>query len=206
MAAGAAATTGVDLGKDPGAQAEDCERLALDGLQEGDHHRVITFLMKAYGDLLHAYCRSMVGDDSHASDVLQVVFLQAYGALPGFERRSSLKAWLFGIARHRCLDELKHARRWARRLHEWRSVASPTAQSPEPEEPRLDAQRSRALEACMQRLPVETRDLVLLRFRYDLSYEEIGALTRLPAGTLRVRLFRALSSLRRCLEQQGMTP
>jgi RNA polymerase sigma-70 factor (ECF subfamily) len=181
------------------------EGAAREAWERGDHHAVIAILMKAYGGALFAYCRSMLGREGHPDDVLQMVFLQAYAALARFERRSTFRSWLFGIARHRCLDELRQARRWARRLRLWRSAGEdPPASAPEPPTP--DARRQDALEACLQELPDQTRDLVLLRFRHELAYDAIGTLTGLPAGTLRVRLYRALSALRGCLERRGVPP
>jgi RNA polymerase sigma-70 factor (ECF subfamily) len=165
--------------------------------------------MGAYGGAIFAYCRSMLDDRSQADDLLQLVFLQAFGALPTFEARSSFKTWLFGIARHRCLDEIKRGSRHSRRLSELRAdqVESPRVTSDSVlDQQQVTAEREAGLDDCMQRLPADTRDLVLLRFRHDLSYEEIAALVGPAAGTLRVRIFRALASLRRCLEGKGLVP
>jgi RNA polymerase sigma factor (sigma-70 family) len=187
---------------DPEAEA----RLAL---SSGDHHRAIRGLMTAYGGAVFAYCRSMLDDESQADDVLQLVFIQAFAGLPRFEARSTFKTWLFGIARHRCLDELKSASRRSHRIAQWRSdprMARPTPVDAVIDQHRASAEREKALDDCLSQLPADTRDLVLLRFRHDLSYDEIAAFIERPAGTLRVRLFRALTALRRCLEGKGILP
>lgn len=187
----------------------DPEAAARRALLAKDQHGVIRILMGAYGGAIFAYCRSMLDDHSRADDLLQLVFLQAYAGLPGFAARSTFKSWLFGIARHRCLDELKRDSRQARRLSHFRvDEVEATAVTGEGglEETQTAAEREAGLDDCMQGLSAETRDLVLLRFRHDLSYEEIGALAGVPSGTLRVRIFRALASLRRCLEAKGLVP
>jgi RNA polymerase sigma-70 factor (ECF subfamily) len=184
-------------------QAEEAARAAL---HRGDHQAVVTALMRTYGEAVFAYCRSMVGSRVVADDVLQLVFIQAYGGLDRFEGRSTFKSWLFGIARHRCLDQLKQARRRARRWLPWRPVHEPAVEPLALDETGADAERRRALDECLAGLPVNTRDLVLLRFRQDLPYQDIETITGLPAATLRARVFRALSCLRRCLEEKGAAP
>ena len=188
--------------------SHDPEVAARAALEARDHDGAITILMRAYGGAIFAYCRSMVADESRADDVLQLVFLQAHGSLASFRCRSRFKTWLFGIARHRCLDELKSARRRSRRFVPWTPAQDrmgPTADSVF-DQHRTDTERQRALEECMQALSSETRELVLLRFRHGLTYEEIAPLTGKAAGGLRVKVFRALSSLRRCIEGKGFNP
>ena len=190
------------------ADGDSPEELARAALEAGDHEQVITILMQAYGDVVFAYCRTMIRDEDVLDDVLQTVFVQAFAGLPQFQARSGFKTWLFGIARHRCLDELKGLRRRARRWLPWSSQQrEPTAAPlPEDDEERLDRERERALEECLQRLSPQLRDLVLQRFRHGLRYEEIAELTAQKAGALRVRVFRALSALRGCLIQKGCAP
>src|SRR5579883_3442937 len=72
----------------------------------------------AFEALVHRYSRSLfnfiyrfLNDYDLACDVLQQVFLQLYVSLPTLRTGEPLKAWLFQVARNRCLDELrrKHA-------------------------------------------------------------------------------------------------
>jgi RNA polymerase sigma-70 factor (ECF subfamily) len=72
----------------------------------------------AFGELLGPYrrelqvhCYRMLGSLQDAEDVLQEVLLAAWQDLPRFERRSSLRTWLYRIATHRCLNALRSARR-----------------------------------------------------------------------------------------------
>jgi RNA polymerase sigma-70 factor, ECF subfamily len=62
-------------------------------------------LMKAHGDEILGFCLRMVGDRALAEDIRQQVFLEAFRDLDG--GHSSPRAWLFGIARNRCLDVIR---------------------------------------------------------------------------------------------------
>ena len=190
----------------PRAVLPDPERTALAALDRRSLEEALAVLMREYGPAVYRYCRQMVGDEDLAEEIQQMTFVQAYEALPKFARRSSLRTWLFGIARHRCLDAAKMTRRRRKRF-------GPLEDAPDLPEPggnaedRL-AERSRAgiLEACLRKLAPHVRDTVVLRFQQGLSYPEIARLSGEKAPTLQVRVARALPLLRRCLEDKGMAP
>ena len=193
-----------DLRELPG--AADPEREALAALDRGSPDEALAVLMRAYGTAVYRYCRQMMGDGELAEEVHQMTFVQAHEGLPRFARRSSLRTWLFGIARHRCLDAAKIARRRRRRFGSLEEAADP----PQPDrsvEDRLAARSvAKALEGCLRTLVPRVRDAILLRFQHGLSYPEIARLSDEKAPALQVRVTRALPVLRRCLEDKGMAP
>jgi RNA polymerase sigma-70 factor (ECF subfamily) len=184
-------------------------------LAAGDPRGALAVLMDLYGDAVYRYCAMLLGDRHQAEDKLQTVFLDAFQALPSFEGRSTFKAWLLGIARHRCFDGIRARARWRRLLalrvsspaDEGRTVGPLIEQVPAPQiEPdsRPDAGLAMLLDDCLSLLPIAVRDIVVLRFRQELSFEEISAISGQRAGTLRVRVCRAVEALRRCLEKKGV--
>jgi RNA polymerase sigma factor (sigma-70 family) len=176
---------------------EQCRR----ALGKGDHDTVLSLLMRTHGADLHRYCWRILREPV-AEDVLQQTFLQAYEALPTLECRTTLRSWLYGIARHRCLDELDRRRRWARLIVNRNSadVAVPPVENDRSAELRALLPQ---LESCLGRLSPEARSTVLLRFQQDLSYEDIAATTGETPGALRVRVCRSLRVMRGHLEHQG---
>jgi RNA polymerase sigma-70 factor (ECF subfamily) len=186
--------------------ASDPERAALAALNWGGPDEALSILMRSYGTAVYRYCRQMVGDDDLAQEVHQMTFVQAHEGLSKFQRRSSLRTWLFGIARHRCLDILKMDRRRRKRF-------GPIEEAPDQPEPHrsvedrlTDRSRARALESCLRTLTPRVRTAVLLRFQQGLSYPEIARLSAEKAPALQLRVARALPILRRCLEEKGMAP
>lgn len=136
-----------------------------------------------------------------------MTFVQAHESLPRFSGRSTLRTWLFGIARHRCLDLLKVTRRRRQRFGvEIAETAEPSAPGGTVEERLADRSVARALARCLGRLAPRVRDTLLLRFQQGLSYPEIARLGDEKAPALQIRVARALPLLRRCLEEGGMAP
>jgi len=171
-----------------------------DRVRQGDRDRAITLLMRAYGTPIYRYCRNFIGHDADANDVMQTVFVQAFEGLAGLDDTANLKGWLYGIARHRCLDSLRRRRRRGEETLETDDVAPPIAP---PDAPATQAEAG-GLAECLDKLDGRMRAALLFRYNEDLSYDEIARLTGDRAGTLRVRVARALPLLRRCLERKGV--
>ncbi|HEU4534566.1 MAG TPA: RNA polymerase sigma factor [Polyangiaceae bacterium] len=176
-------------------------------IEKGDYRAALERLMVAYGDRVFRFCRRFVKDDNVAADLLQKTFVRAYQGLPTFARGSSLYTWLLGIAKNQALDVLRAAKRDASRLvSDDELLAEAVEAEPEAGE-RLDRKRAKdaLLECIASCASAAEKDVLLLHFHEELSYEEMGALLGEKADTLRARVTRAFPKLRRCLERKGVT-
>ncbi len=182
------------------------EREALAALDRGDREEALAILMKEYGPTLYQYCCEMVGDEDLASEVHQMTFIQAYEGLNRFQRRSALRTWLYGIARHRCLDALKGRRRQRRRFEPVSEAPDQPVAAPAVEDLLAARSLARALARCLQGLAPRVKAAVLLRYQAGISYVEMARICRERPATLQARVARALPVLRRCLEEQGLSP
>ena len=184
----------------------EAEHDALAALDRGSPAEALAVLMRVYGSAVYRYCRRMVADDDLAQEVHQMTFIQAYEGLARFGRRSSLRTWLFGIARHRCLDLLKMDRRRRSRFDPLDSAPDLPGPGATVEDLLAERSRARLLADCIRSLAPRARDTVLLRFQQGLSYPEIARLSDEKAPALQIRVARALPLLRRCLEEKGVAP
>src|SRR5262249_1529912 len=92
------------------------EAAALAALDGGDTLEAVGILRRGLGGPVFRYCRRILGDDAAADDAMQATFVQAYERIGSYERRASLRSWIFAIAHYRCLDALKATRRFRRRF------------------------------------------------------------------------------------------
>jgi RNA polymerase sigma factor (sigma-70 family) len=143
-------------------------------------------------DDVYAYAATLLRDRSAAEEVTAAAFERAYRRRSAFdERRGSARAWLFGIARHAALDELRRRRRVA-------------ALPAEPEEPGEDiaelAARRQAVRVALGRLNARERELIALRFYAGLSNAELAAVVGVSATNAGTLVHRAMTKLREAVD------
>src|SRR5215470_19703349 len=137
---------------------------------EGDQQAFELLVQRYSGPLFH-FIRRFLGDFDASCDILQQVMLQLYLSLPKLRTGEPLKAWLYRVARNRCLDELRRKRAiYLSELEkgtdedEQSAVDSMPDRSPLPEEvvERRDVQE--LLLTAMRALPPKLRAVVLLHY------------------------------------------
>jgi RNA polymerase sigma-70 factor, ECF subfamily len=136
---------------------------------------------------LYRYALYVSGSRTVAEEVAQEVFLRLIGgAVPFDERRGSLEAYLYGVARN-----LLRMRPATVSLE----YAGDQSTGEDPLRDMIRDQRSRALAAAVRELPAAYRDAVVLCDLQERSYEEAASLMECPVGTVRSRLHRARALL-----------
>src|SRR2546430_5078131 len=170
----------------------------------------------AFENLIHRYqrpllifIRGFLKDGDQVYDVLQHVFFKLYVSLPILLTNVSLKAWLFQVARNRCVDELRRRRRQAEipfSTFEWKyreEELSPLESIPDPEPlPEEVAERIELhclLQQAIFSLPPTFRSIVHLRCFRQLSFSEIGRMLNMPEPTVKTYFYRSLLRLRTAL-------
>lgn len=180
-------------------RTEDPDSDVLGLVANGDMTGALRSLMRRHGTSVFRYCREALRDPALAEDVQQQVFIAAFRDLPRFSGRSTVRTWLFAIARHRVLDAAKSRRRARSHVDGEDAVHLPDPR-PSPGE-RLDELRLRdALVACLQKLAPHVVAAVLLRFQQGFTFEEMADVCHEKPGTLQAQVARALPSLRTCIE------
>jgi len=180
------------------------ERLVAMAL-EGDDG-AFADLVRRYQRRLTAFLGQLVGDSELARELCQETFIRAWSALARFDPKYRFSTWLFRIAHNLGIDHLRR-----RKLH----TVSMYRKDPDGEEIEVvvtDTQKdplghcenqelARTIRGAVEDLRAEYRELVLLRHFGGLSYQEIAEFKEMPLGTVKNKLFRAHSVLRRALQR-----
>src|SRR5713101_7699678 len=167
-------------------------------------------LVNRYSGPLFTFIRRFLGGEYDAAcDILQQVMVQLYISLPKLHTGEPLKAWLFQVARNRCLDELrrKHAIHFSELEKsvdddEQLALADMPDISPLPEEVAERHDLQQILLKAIQELPPKFRAVVLLRYASQLSYAEIGQVLNMPEATAKTYFQRVKPLLRNALASQ----
>jgi len=158
-------------------------------------------------DAAYNLARWLTRNEQDAQDVVQEAYLRAMRYFGGF-RGEHARPWLLTIVRHTCYAWLKENRSSELRLSDDDDAAAPEGIAPASDEPHEAALRNadRAqLNQAIAALPIDYREVLVLRELEDLSYKEIARIAEIPIGTVMSRLSRARSLLRLAL-QPGARP
>ena len=158
-------------------------------------------LVAAYRDQVFRLALRMCGNAADADEVAQEAFLSAWKGLPNFRGDSQFSTWLYQLTSHAAIDLMRREKRQIAA----EDIADVSAADPGPS-PQQQAEQSETRQvvrdAVLQLTP-EYRQIVVLRYLEELSYEEIGAALKLPAGTVKSRLNRAKAQLKDILSKSG---
>ena len=152
-------------------------------------------------DAAHSLARWLVRNQEDAQDVVQEAYMRAFRSFGGF-RGGNGRAWLLTIVRNTSYTLLKKngavdtSTSFDEEIHESADESvSPAAVLERSEDAEL-------IEAAMEELPPEFREILVLRHQEGLSYKEIAETARIPQGTVMSRLARARARLKECLAGQ----
>ena len=178
---------------------EKLVELALDGDESAYGTLVIRYQRR-----LTAFLGQLVGDIELARELSQEAFIRAWSALERFDPRYRFSTWLFRIAHNLGIDQLR--RRRLKTVSLYRTDADGDELEvvvPDFDKDPLGHLENRALSdelrQVIEDLRPEYRELVLLRHFGGLSYQEIAEFKDMPLGTVKNKLFRAHSVLRKAL-------
>jgi RNA polymerase sigma-70 factor (ECF subfamily) len=173
----------------------DTQDEIIGGIAAGDRS-ALADLYARYERPLFAYLRYLTADVHLAEELLQDTLLAVWRGADGFHGQSSIQSWLFGIARRRVHDAMRR-----RTLHLVDETALETLLShePEPEDLAVAQAERDEVTAAIARLEPIHREVLLLTFVNELSYQEQAEVLGVPLGTVKSRLCNAKRALRTLL-------
>lgn len=175
---------------------------ALTGSQAAFHELVNRYATPAVN-----LAARIVQDRALAEDLAQEAFKRAFERLSTFDQQRRFSSWFFQILHHVTVDHLRRKQLVTvsvDALEEagYMPIADATS-APLPYEQAEQAAMSSALDAALGRIRPEYRETVILRYREELSVEEIAQTMNVPNGTVKVYLYRARKELAAILAEMG---
>ena len=145
-------------------------------------------------DAAYNLARWLAGNDPDAQDVVQDACLRAFKFFGGF-RGGDSRSWLLRIVRNCFYDWLRHQARADLETPFDEQVHGPAADSPAPDAALLEKADKELVHQALEALPLEYREVLVMRELEGLSYKEIADVAELPIGTVMSRLARAREQL-----------
>ena len=148
-------------------------------------------------EAVYRYVYYRVRDDAEAEDLTSDVFMRALKAIPRYEPRQAVLAWLYRIARNAVIDR---ARRASRQVPFEDALKHPEADTVvEPDDELLVRSENTALRAALSQLTPLQQEVVVLRFLEGFTTREIAKIVGKREGTVRGIQFRAIGTLRQLI-------
>ncbi len=161
---------------------------------------IFTQLVHAHVDELYNYASYMVFDRDDADDIVQKTFISLHQQLSKLDMTKPIKPWLFRVAKNQCLDYFK-----AKKASVFSELSETFVEDIPESAPGLDEQLSSDLfleqvREQIKQLPLPAREILLLKYFEEFTFEEIADILSLPVNTVKTSFYRGKVKLLRLLE------
>ena len=171
--------------------------------------RALTGDAEAFGELVRRWERrifaltyGMLGREEDARDATQETFLAAFRNLRGFRGEAKVSSWLHRIAVNQCISRQRRAKvRSESALEEEHEISFATPHSYSPARVVEGRQETAAVRRAINSLPVELRQVVVMKEFEELTFREIADALDLPLSTVKSRLYTAMKQLQMRLQK-----
>jgi RNA polymerase sigma-70 factor, ECF subfamily len=153
-------------------------------------------LIRLYQGRVAAFIYAMTGRSDLVEDLAQIIFIKMVMKLPSLRETNRFESWLFRLARNAYMDHYRHERIrnfFVQTTEDHNEVPAPEVKTPA---------RLEELTTALQKLPPTQRELLVLLQESDWSYEELAEMTGSSVSSVKSRLFRARSELKRLLPHE----
>ena len=190
------------------------DQAILAGLRAGDQQAFET-LVRVYGGRMLAVARRFVRNDEDAQDVVQSAYLNAFRAAARFEGQCLISTWLHRIVVNTALMTLRSRRRKPESsiedllpafLEDGHHVEQFSDWSAPADELMQRAETRAMVRACIDRLPGNYREVLMLRDIEELSTDEAARMLAITPTAVKVRLHRARQALSTLLRREFAAP
>ncbi len=172
----------------------------IDRFQQGDES---TFdeLVRRHEQRIRALCGCYLSDPQDVQDAAQETFIRAFRGLPSFRPEARFSTWLFRIAIHTSLNQVRSRRRrgWMQAFSRLPGmedqIVTSRMSAPTPLEEVERAEQQRLIRAALDSLPEEQRTAVILHRFHGLKYQEIADATGSSLAAVEARIHRAKGRL-----------
>jgi RNA polymerase sigma-70 factor (ECF subfamily) len=159
-------------------------------------------LVEVYQVPVYNLCHRMLSDPVEAEDAAQETFFKAYKGLKRYDPTRSFATWLLSVASHHCIDRLRRRRFQTLSMEELLPSQEPPSDGMGPESTLAQRESKEAVRSLLQKLGSQDRATVVLRYWYEMSYEQIAETLSLTVPAVKSRLHRARRTLARSWSEQ----
>lgn len=167
------------------------EREVIEKVQKG-HTEAYQVIVERYMKRAYYIALGFVRNAQDAMDISQESFIKAFRKIKRFDPEKSFFPWFYKLLKNLCLDHIKRRRR---------TQEIPLDEARVLKEEREDREMKEILWRGIEELPFEQREVIILRYFQQYSYQEIAEMTARPVGTVMSSLYYAKKRLREAIKK-----
>lgn len=159
-------------------------------------------IMVRYEARLTRYGRRYLARDEDIEDVIQDVFLKTYENIQSYNSNYRFSPWIYRIAHNAFVNVLRKQKHRTFEFFDFDTFVSPLSFTQPKETEAESSKLQKIIEEHLGELSPKYREVIVLHYFEELSYEEIADVLHIPIGTVGVRLSRARTLLRQTLSNK----
>ena len=179
----------------PHRDAENWEDDDIKATAQSNRRLAVDLTVRKYRSRLYYHALCILKEPEAAYDAVQEVFIKSIREKRFFEPEFQMKAWLFRVTSNLCFNIVRDRNRRSGLLRTRKEEATPRPMSPSSSDSVQERQVRDEMLGAMEELTAPHREILLLRYYDDLSYNEIAAVLEVKLGTVMSRLSRARNRL-----------
>lgn len=181
----------------PDSQPDDAREdlLLMQRVSRDDEAAFCALVGKFQQPILNFFAR--LGSAAHAEDLAQETFVRLWKSRARYRPSAKLSTFLFTIARHVWQDHIRGTNRFRLFSERYRREIPPSTDGGLP---RLH--RDMDIQAALSRLSPKLREVLVLAVCQELPYADVARILSIPVGTVKSRVFNALSTLERLFHEE----
>ena len=174
------------------------EELAL--LVQGNNQEALGVLMDRYQAKLLRYGRRFLANNDHIEDVVQDVFIKTYENIQSFDATRRFSPWIYRIAHNAFINEIRRQKREPLMYMDVDAILAHPSYEFDPAADEEREEMKTLMNKGLDALSPTYKEVIILYYIENLSYQEISDVLQVPVGTVGVRLRRARKALKEYVE------
>jgi RNA polymerase sigma-70 factor (ECF subfamily) len=172
----------------------------LAALVQGNNQEALGVLIDRYQGKLMRYGRRFLAQDADIADAVQDVFIKAYENIQSFDATRRFSPWIYRIAHNTFVNELRRKSREPLLYIDLDTILAHPSYEFDPAADEERTEMKALMDKGLNTLSPAYKEVIILYYIENQSYQEIADILQVPLGTVGVRLKRAREALKKYVE------
>ena len=175
----------------------------LAALAQGNNEDAFGVLMERYQSRLLRYGTKFISDNSHIEDIVQDIFIKTYQNILSFDIERKFSPWIYRIAHNDFVNALRKKHREPLTFVDFDTLVAHPAYKYDPARDEDLGMMKKMIASGLESIPSNYKEIIILYYIEELSYQEIADILHIPTGTVGIRLRRGKEALKKKIESNG---